>query len=497
MEQETKFEAPIGLPTPDLRHLVGRTVRVPEVRLETAYFDTMDWRLWHQGLTLRHRTTDDRGDGRWTLKLPQPSEGHALRRTEVTWPGPRDEMPTGVRDVVRGVVRREPLRPVVTLEARRQRLLLHDSEDREVAELDDDMVLVVGGPRDGMRFRQVELEFLDDDWNGHDVVRELRKAGINIESDTKLAKAMELPHAPPRTSPQRGSTVADIVRTSLRAGLDRLLAHDWRLRVSLHQPLAEDVHQARVATRRLRSDLSTFGAVLDPVWLRHTRGDLKWLGSALGDLRDADVLADELADAPLALSQRLTAQRAAAGRRLAEALASARYLDLVDRLHAGSERIPLAMGAEPEAQRPAGDVLPSLVSARWRAVHKQVRRAGHHPTAAQLHRIRIKTKQLRYASEAAIPVVGQPARRMASAAEHVQTVLGQHHDAVAAETWLRREWQTDLRTGTTAGTSPAVSFEAGRLVAEAHRRQRRSRRRWTKAWTNLRNPKRRRWLAEH
>ena len=497
LEQEVKFEAPIGLALPDLRRLVGRTVRLPEEQLSTTYFDTMDHRLWQQGLTLRHRRTAKRGDGTWTLKLPDPSNGSALRRTEVTWPGPGHEMPSGVNDVLRGVIRREPLRQLVVLETRRQRLVLRDDQDKEVGELDDDLVLVVGGPRDGVRFRQVELELYDPGWNGHKVMRRLETAGVRIESTPKVAKAIDLPHPPPRThSVEEGSTVADVVRTSLRAEFDRLLGHDWRLRLAQPGAIPEDVHQARVATRRLRSDLKTFGGVLDPVWLQHTRSDLKWLGTALGEVRDLDVLGDQFTEAPYALCQRLAGQRAAASQRLAEVLASGRYLDLVDRLHAGSERLPIAAGAAHEAHRAADDVLPALVAARWRAVRRQVRRAGPHPSPEQLHRIRIKAKQLRYAAEAAVPIIGKPARETASSAERVQTVLGQHHDAVAAEVWLRDEWRGDSAAGTAPTASPAVSFEAGRLVAETRRRQRKSQRNWTRAWAKLGDPKHRRWLPD-
>jgi CHAD domain-containing protein len=323
------------------------------------------------------------------------------------------------------------------------------------------------------------------------VLRRLEKAGARPESDTKLAKAMELRHSSSSEGPMDGrSTVAELIQTSLRAGVERLLTHDWRLRLALPDPTPDDVHQARVATRRLRSDLKTFGAVLDPLWLRHVRADLKWLGAALGELRDRDVLAEGLSDAPVQIHQRLAVQRVQGAQQLGEVLASERYVNLLDRLHAGSELLPLAAGAERGAQRPASDVLPSLVSARWRAVRRRVRSAGHHPSADELHQIRIKTKQLRYAAEAAAPVIGKAARRTASAAEHIQTVLGTHHDAVAAEAWLRDEWTGDA-------ISPAVSFEAGRLVAEARQRRRRSQKRWTGAWARLRNPKRRRWLPRH
>src|ERR1700722_4517821 len=279
LEQEVKFDAPIALALPDLRHLVGGTVRLPEQQLVTRYFDTSDHRLWQQGMTMRHRRTGDQDEGTWTLKLPHPSPGSALERTEVTWPGPSDEVPSDARMLLWGVIRREQLRQLTVLETTRQRLVLRDDHDRELAELDDDVVLVVGGPRDGARFRQVELEFHDTHWRGNRVLRRLERAGARIESDQKVAKALALPLAPPQASMlDKRSTVADLVRASLHAGTERLITHDWRLRLALPDPAKEDVHQARVATRRLRSDLKTFGAVLDPVWLRQTRSELAWLG---------------------------------------------------------------------------------------------------------------------------------------------------------------------------------------------------------------------------
>ena len=381
LEREIKLEAPIALALPDLRPLVGATVRLPEERLVTRYFDTTDRRLWQQGMTLRHRTTGGQEEGVWTLKLPHSSAGRTLERTEVSWPGPNHEFPGDAREVLRGLVRREPIGQLTILETTRQRLVLRDAEDNELAEIDDDVVFVAGGPRRGTRFRQVELEFRDENWKGRRVVHQLEKAGARVERDTKLSKAIDLPRSSAGRAVDEKSTVADVVRASLKAGLDRLLARDWRLRLTTPDPAVEDVHQARVATRRLRSDLKTFGDILDPLWRNHLRQELKWLGAVLGELRDLDVLSDGLSETPVPVRQRLAVQRSEAGGRLAEALASERYLNLVDRLHAGSERLPLASGAQGDAERPAAEVLPSLVAARWRAVRRAVRRAGPAPVA--------------------------------------------------------------------------------------------------------------------
>ena len=495
LEREIKLEAPLALALPDLRPLVAGTVRLPEEHLVTRYFDTNDRRLWRQGMTLRHRRAAEGEDGIWTLKLPHASAGQALERTEVSWPGPSHEFPSDASGLLRGIVRREPLGQLTVLATTRHRLVLRDDKDHELAELDDDIVEVAGGPRDGTRFRQVELEFRDNTWEPAGVVGRLEKAGARVDKETKLAKAFDLPRPSAPHLVEKTSAVDDVVRSSLRAGLDRLLAHDWQLRLALPDPTVDDVHQARVATRRLRSDLKTFGVVLDPLWREHVRSELKWLGAVLGELRDRDVLSQGLSDAPIPVHQRLAVQRRDAGRRLADALSGERYVSLVDHLHAGSERLPLAAAAMDEAQRPAAEVLPSLVGARWRALRRQVRRAGHHPSPTELHQIRIKSKQLRYAAEAAIPVIGKPAQRTAFAAEDVQTVLGERQDAVAAEAWLRKEWVDEALSGSLAVASPSVCFEVGRLVAEARHRQEAAGEQWTDAWAKLRKPKHLHWLS--
>jgi CHAD domain-containing protein len=264
------------------------------------------------------------------------------------------------------------------------------------------------------------------------------------------------------------------------------------------------VHQTRVATRRLRSDLKTFAAVLDPVWLSHTRADLKWLADSLGAVRDIDVLAGHLetemdhAPPPDArpfgeIHRQLGRRREAAHAQLLEDMSSERYLILLDRLHASSESPPFLATDRPiskahsglQPDDPACKVLPTLVRRPWRKLRKAVRHVGAHPTDQQLHGIRIRAKRLRYAAEAAAPVVGKPAQRMAVAVESLQTVLGDHHDAVTAEDWLRREAATGSR---------AVAFSAGQLVAVQRHRQERLRHQWRGVWSSLDRKKLRRWL---
>src|SRR5580704_15994953 len=176
LEREFKFELPLGLPLPDLRDVIAQTTRLPETSFETVYFDTADLRLWHQGLTLRHRRPDDAEDGVWTLKLPEPSGGPQLERTELSWSGSDRTVPSEAHVLVAGLLRREPLRRVVTLETKRQRLTLSTERGTGadvVAEIDDDVVAVVGGSRDGVRFRQLELELRSERWKYSRVIKRL------------------------------------------------------------------------------------------------------------------------------------------------------------------------------------------------------------------------------------------------------------------------------------------------------------------------------------
>ena len=491
VERELKLEADLDFELPDLSGLAGEPERLPTQELRTSYFDSADFRLWRQGMTLRVRFGGgpDQDRAIWTLKHTQRDDGPTLDRTEESWAGDAHHIPVEVTDLVRGVVRRASLEKVADLVTTRRRLLFRAPDGSPSVELADDTVTVVSGGRDGMRFRQLELELRE----GHAVpdvlVRRLRQAGARPEREPKLAKAIDLPVA---EEPLGGKPrLADVIRDRLAGLLGDLLDNDVMLRRNASMPSIDAVHDARVATRRLRSDLKTFRKALDPLWVEHTRSELEWLGMLLGRVRDVDVLAPKLkaepgdrtsdSDGKAVLRSGLTHQRRVASRELAEALGSPRYLDLLDRLHAAS-RVP-PFSSDGLAYEPARQALPGTVRRVWRKLARAVGDAGDQPSDAQLHRVRIKAKELRYASEAAAPVIGKPAKRLAKAAERLQELLGEHHDAVAAEGWLRSE-----------ASSPMVAFVAGRLSAQQHARQERLRAEWPTVWRGVKDKQLRAWL---
>ncbi|MGH2771512.1 MAG: CHAD domain-containing protein, partial [Actinomycetota bacterium] len=100
------------------------------------------------------------------------------------------------------------------------------------------------------------------------------------------------------TEPGVGATGGEVVRYALATSVDRFCRNEPGVAAG-EDP--EAVHQARVATRRLRSDLRTFASLVDPGWAGELRAELAWLAGLLGGIRDADVLSMRLRERVSAL----------------------------------------------------------------------------------------------------------------------------------------------------------------------------------------------------
>jgi CHAD domain-containing protein len=515
LEREFKFDVDPRFDPPDLRTVAGRTERLPSQQLTTTYFDSADRRLWCRGITLRHRTEAEgdstpRSPGKWTLKLPEPAgEVAALSRSELSWPGGADEIPGEAAAIVSGLVRRSRLQPVVGLSTERRRLLLHPPgpPNGPLAEMDDDIVTVTTGDREGLRFRQLEVEVLSEpEENGQavldEVLTELRRAGAAPGGGSKFAMAAGLEEYRPAGRPrERPQGLAEAVAGILGRDLDRLLDWDYRLRISEHSADPADleteaVHQARVATRRLRSDLKTLNSVVDPVWAGHARADLQWVGDLLGRLRDEDVLVERVrrdadpADAAAVdeLVRLLRSDRHLGATELCEALRSQRYLNLLDRLAAAAQSPPLVTGTGERPSGPLEDTLQSVLAARWRAARAGADELTGHPRDDELHHVRILAKRLRYSAEAVQPYLGKRARRAATDAESLQKCLGSLTDAANASRSLRE-------LASHPAVTPDVAFVAGRIAGRAETEAEGARRKWRKVARRLSRPKTTAWLG--
>jgi CHAD domain-containing protein len=212
-----------------------------------------------------------------------------------------------------------------------------------------------------------------------------------------------------------------------------------------------------------------------------------WLGGQLGPVRDFDVLREGLAAERDGLDQderrgldavlRVLGKEAAASRELlAEAMSSDRYFTLLD-------VIEVAVAAP----HFTGDDMPlaAIAKSEFRKLRRAARALDKHASDDELHAVRIRGKRARYAAELAEASTGKAATRFIRKAKRFQNVIGDHQDAVVAESELRRA------VGKTR--SQAAALAAGRLIERQREKKRRMRRAFPAAWASLDAAGKRAW----
>ena len=442
-EKERKYEARPGAVVPpmvDLPRVAAESGEDEQV-LDAEYYDTDDLRLVRAGITLRRRTGGS--DAGWHLKLPAGPESRREIQVPLGRAGRR--VPEQLAALVRVHTRGETLRPVANITTTRRRRVLLDGAGTSLAEVvADDVTAQTLGPSTALsQWHEVEVELTG---GNSDLIKAAdkalrqgghRRAGHNAKLERALDGALPPPRQQPTISPR--SPAADEVLAYLQAQADVLKALDPMVR----RDVTDSVHQMRVAVRRLRGTMRAYGEILPRQDTRWLAGELKWLGGELGTARDDEVLAEhlqtrlrqtpvELVIGPVQARVRgiFAPQEAAARSTVLGTLDSRRYFALLDGLDRLLSEPPTAAGAN----RPATDVLPAAVGRAYRRARRRMRRALRAPAGrgrdAALHDARKAIRRARYAAEAAGPAAGKNARRFARQMKKLQSVLGEHHDAV-------------------------------------------------------------------
>ncbi|WP_329132007.1 CYTH and CHAD domain-containing protein [Streptomyces sp. NBC_01476] len=455
-ETERKYEAAAPGALVEFEGLPGvAEVRRPEAdRLDAVYYDTADLALATHRVTLRRRTGGQ--DEGWHLKLPTARPD---TRTEVHAPlgSSTAKPPKALRTEVAALVRARPLGPVVRLRTVRRRTLLLDAAGLTLAEIayDDvhaDLRSGTGATppqrwAPGPAWAETEVE-LGPAGRGEllDAVEErLLAAGLHrSRSASKLAHALGDRLVQPPAPPAVPQTAGQTATAYLHAQLTALLSLDPAVR----RAEEDAVHRMRVATRRARSALKSFGRELDRQATDPLGAELKWLAAALGLERDREVLADRLAqrlaELPPALAAGAPRLRAPAGTTPGDAhtalvreLDGARYFALLDAWE--------ALLAAPPYLRPAADApAPEAAAATVRRDHARLRAAVESALALDagedrdtaLHEARKDAKRARYSSEAAEPVLGARASAHTTRMKTIQQLLGEHQDSYLCRTAL-------------------------------------------------------------
>jgi CHAD domain-containing protein len=460
------------------------------VTVRVTYLDTADLRLARTGAVLEYHS-----DAGYVVRVPNPLGDDPIERHvggEGIYP------PDDILDLARSRLRTVHPAPVARLRTLRQRVTLRRLDGQSLGAVTDDEVSVLDGRRVAGRFRELHLEMEPDapEQLLDAVVNRLGAAGAGpLDATSPLVRvlgalALDPPDVAAAAELAESAPAGDVIRAAIAASAARLVEHDPVVRIG-EDP--EGVHQARVATRRLRSDLRTFRRLLEPEWNDALRAELRWIADELGAVRDGDVLLERLnrhastlveddREHARVLLKGLRDSREEARVRLLDALHCDRYLQLLDRLVEAARAPRLAY---PDANEPTATALPPLVAGPWKHLQSAVNELSDTSVDEQLHNVRIRAKRARYAAEAASLALGKPARRFAKAVAGVQEVLGDHQDAVVAERWLR----------TAAEHAPASElFAAGQLAAIERAAGAVARDKFPKAWKDASAKRLRDWF---
>jgi CHAD domain-containing protein len=207
-------------------------------------------------------------------------------------------------------------------------------------------------------------------------------------------------------------------------------------------PSTNDVHQIRIATRRLRVALRLFGAMLPPRSAQRLARELRWLARGLSDVRDLDVhnkvlrahiraVAVDGNDGLGGYELTLQRERAAARDKLHELFTSKRYEELIESLGKLLDGTPSAGALRRWRKFTIRDGAAKYLRRSRKRVLQLGRKVDEKTGAEELHRLRIRAKRLRYALEffaEAYPDFVPAAR----ATKELQDVLGEHQDARTA-----------------------------------------------------------------
>jgi len=441
------------------------------VRNVDTYLDTFDWSLMKNKLSLRYRISN--GSWMYTLKSIGPFEDGIARRmeTEISLDGPMD-VPTlipvrQIRKVVDGTIFPRRLLEQVQIRTSRRRYRVISPEAAEIELVFDTSTFALRGlqkPRRVQKLEELEAEIL----NGPEEALQSLSALLSDRFHYLPSKASKFEVAIERfkiTIPSKRPPEG--LRPHFDDRLDlavrKILTYQFQrfceqLPGVQHDVDTEFVHQARVATRRMRSALRLFREAIPENAATYLGGELKWLGGMFGAVRDLDVFLSNLSrfkkqiesfptKKKRAFEDWIEKHRRAPLKALCQALESPRYRNFERRLVQFLER-PLPVRPRPSlALRPVREVAPVIINEKFDAVVEQGRALLGDSKLKQYHLLRIQMKRLRYASEFMATAYGDALDAFIERAVEIQDCLGELQDTVFTRKFidgLLEDWKGKL-----------------------------------------------------
>ncbi|HEX3845431.1 MAG TPA: CHAD domain-containing protein [Steroidobacteraceae bacterium] len=472
---------------------------LPPQQLHDSYLDTEDWRVFRAGFALRLREKH-KGHVEATLKGLQSAREEVADRREITErvcaEGRARALAQAVGPVgrrVRDVTGVKPLRTLFDVRTSRQRFAVRNHNTvAAVGEIAlDEARFSRGNGHQGHRrpmvLTRVELEASGPDSGALEQLAErlCAECGLHPAKENKFAVGLRSASLePPREARPDAEVRPDpaVMRSSTRASdfaaeaLQRLLK-EWHV----HEPAArlgegpEPLHKLRVTARRMDTVLSLFRAFL-PGSVARNRPKLRILLDAVGDVRDLDIrleavsaFRDKLAENEKAaldpLLQHLGSERTQARSRMLRTLDAKNTREWLDSLPGQLARTGAPVQSASARNAIALTAVPGLIRKRYRKLRKCARPLTRRSSIKEFHKVRVRTKKLRYALEVIAPTYGKPTVEMLSALHKLQSRLGTQHDSDVIAEYL-----TKLATRPPENFTAATLFMMGRM-AEMHLRE--------------------------
>ena len=388
--------------------LAGATTQTD---LSSVYYDTPDWALRKQGITLRVR----RVNGAFLQTIKREAGSNLFDRGE--WEneirGAEPDRPafagTPVEDILHAKGA-DTLKRLFSTEVRRTSRIVKEGSDLVEVSLDhgeivagarrkpiDELELELKGGEAGVLFA-IARRFADD-------------AVLRLSFESKAERGYRLVAGAAPTAQNGGAahirgdmTCADAFALVMRACLAQVCGNAHMLRETRN---AEALHQLRVGLRRLHAALAAFKPILPDKELSKMAAEIKWMGGELDTARDLDVFIENNAHSvkgeseddsrSRALGDRLSVAQTASYERAIETVDSTRFallvLNCAEWVEIGSWR----RSRNKEVVGLRDGAASALGCAALDRFSRKLRKAGKHMHALDpqaRHRARIKAKKL-------------------------------------------------------------------------------------------------------
>lgn len=428
-------------------HLIQKAITR---RLVSTYYDTPSLQLFDKRVSLRVR----RMSGGWFQAIKAAGHSLAGLHQRLEW---EDIIAKGEPDYTKitdpsltpifdDLTLRQALEPIFSTDMQRTEWQL-DYQGSHIELSLDDGLLIAGSHQQPLIEIELELK--------HGQVGHLFALALELQADIPLTienvSKAQRGYACYRDFPQQASKAKPAGITPDDKPGEAFEKAGWEClrHLQSNQPLAiqgtdpEGVHQMRVALRRLKVVLKTFGMMNADI-----REELDWLGNLLAKPRDLDVFQHEMlpslklsADDLVRIQPQIARAHRQAYSTLRNNLAQPRY-----------QRLLLTLGHLFAARLPSSHSgVVHIASRQLQDSHKKLLKQGKQLASLSIderHRLRGQVRQLRYAVELFSPLylgkkhAGKKAEKQAAtllaALNELQDSLGMLNDITIASQRLQR-----------------------------------------------------------